>query len=89
MKIPKCYKIVESSTKSQPPKYEVYGKIAFGETVVIATNDGRTSGEVCYVHPNGRYFQIITNGIRESFYFPVQEVKNGDGFKNHSPKRAI
>ena len=54
---------------------KIYGKVATGETVTVEYEAERHTGKVFYIHPKRRFFEIITKeGIRETFYFPV----NGD-----------
>lgn len=54
----------------------VKGEIAVGNAVTVKTEDGRFTGEVIYIHPENRYFQIMANGFRESFWFPFGEATN-------------
>lgn len=55
------------------PDYKVYGKIAVGENVTICDGSETYRGEVVYIHPRGRFFQIKANGEtwRTSFAFPT------------------
>ena len=62
---------------SFPMKYyqKIFGKVEIGETVTVEYETERHTGKVFYIHPKRRFFEIITKeGIRETFYFPV----NGD-----------
>ncbi len=55
------------------PEYKVYGKIAIGENVTIYDGSETYRGEVVYIHPQGRFFQIQAKGEawRTSFAFPT------------------
>ena len=55
------------------PKYKVYGRIALGETVTVYDGPEMHRGEVIYIHPQGRFFQIQAKGEtwRTSFAFPT------------------
>lgn len=55
------------------PRYEVYGKVALGQTVRVVDGDEEYRGVVCWVHPARRYFQLDVGGYRESFHFPAEE----------------
>ena len=57
------------------PRYEVYGTVAVGQTVRVVDGEEEHRGVVCWVHPEGRYFQIERFGCRESFHFPVEGGK--------------
>lgn len=51
---------------------KIYGKVAMGETVTVEYEGERHTGEVFYIHPKRRFFEIVTkNGLRETFYFPI------------------
>lgn len=55
------------------PEYKVYGRIALGETVTVYDGSEMHRGEVVYIHPQGRFFQIQAKGEtwRTSFAFPT------------------
>lgn len=55
------------------PEYKVYGRIALGETLTVYDGSEMHRGEVVYIHPQGRFFQIQATGEtwRTSFAFPT------------------
>lgn len=55
------------------PEYKVYGRIALGETVTVYDGSEMHRGEVVYIHPQWRFFQIQAKGEtwRTSFAFPT------------------
>ncbi len=59
------------------PEYKVYGKIAIGENVTIYDGSETYRGEVVYIHPQGRFFQIQAKGEtwRTTFSFPTEKRK--------------
>lgn len=59
------------------PEYKVYGRIALGETVTVYDGSEMHRGEVVYIHPQGRFFQIQAKGEtwRTTFSFPTEKRK--------------